>query len=139
MLQQYGDTCIGERRVYEWVDALKNGRTSIREDQRSGRPSTAVTDEKMGRADAIIHGNRRTSLEVLARELDVSIVILLSWRFSSITNCVHDGCLGNDNEVKEAVHSWLKAQRKTFFSDGIKKLAQRCEKRIEKECDYVEK
>jgi hypothetical protein len=46
---------------------------------------------------------------------------------------------GNDDEVKEAVHSWLTAQPKTFFSDGIKKLVQWCEKCIEKKGDYVEK
>jgi hypothetical protein len=46
---------------------------------------------------------------------------------------------GNDDEIKEAVHSWLTAQPKAFFSDGIKKLAQRCEKCIEKKGDYVGK
>jgi hypothetical protein len=46
---------------------------------------------------------------------------------------------GNDDEVKEAVHSWPTAQPKTFFSDGITKLVQRCEKCIEKKGDYVEK
>jgi hypothetical protein len=28
-------------------------------------------------------------------------------------------------EVKEAVHAWLAAQPKTFFSEGIRKLVQR--------------
>jgi hypothetical protein len=45
----------------------------------------------------------------------------------------------NDDEVKEAVLFWLTAQPKTFFSDGIKKLVQRCEKCIEKKGDYIEK
>jgi histone-lysine N-methyltransferase SETMAR len=73
MLQKYGDACIDESRVYEWVDAFKNGRTSIRDYKRSGRPSTAITDEKVGRSDAIISENGSISLKVLARELDVSI------------------------------------------------------------------
>jgi histone-lysine N-methyltransferase SETMAR len=73
MLQQYGDACIVERKVYKWVDAFKNGRTSICDEQRPGRPSTSVTDENVGRADALIRENRRISVEDLSSELDVSI------------------------------------------------------------------
>ena len=39
----------------------------------------------------------------------------------------------------EAVHAWLAAQPKTFFSECIKKLVQRWKKCIEKKGDYVEK
>ena len=42
-------------------------------------------------------------------------------------------------ELKEAVHAWLAAQPKTFYSEGIKKLVQRWKKCIEKQGDYVEK
>jgi hypothetical protein len=45
----------------------------------------------------------------------------------------------SDQEVKEAVHAWLAAQPKTFFSDGIRKLVQRWTKCGEKQGDYVEK
>ena len=45
----------------------------------------------------------------------------------------------SDQELKEAVHAWLAAQPKTFFSEGIKKLVQRWKKCIEKQGDYVEK
>ena len=41
--------------------------------------------------------------------------------------------------MKVAVHAWLAAQSKTFFSEGIKKLVQRWKKCIEKQGDYVEK
>jgi hypothetical protein len=29
MLVQYGDKCIGERKVYEWVERFKNGRMNV--------------------------------------------------------------------------------------------------------------
>jgi hypothetical protein len=45
----------------------------------------------------------------------------------------------SDQEVKGAVHAWLAAQPKTFFSEGIKKLVQRWNKCVEKQGDYVEK
>jgi hypothetical protein len=41
--------------------------------------------------------------------------------------------------VKEAVHAWLAAQLKTFFSEGIRKLVQQWTKCVEKQEDYVEK
>ncbi|PNF25925.1 hypothetical protein B7P43_G10027 [Cryptotermes secundus] len=44
----------------------------------------------------------------------------------------------SDQEVKEAVLAWLTAQPKTF-SEGIRKLVQRCTKCVEKRGDYVEK
>ena len=44
-----------------------------------------------------------------------------------------------DVDVNAAVHQWLRAQRKTFFADGIKKLVGRWEKCIAKQDDYIEK
>lgn len=42
MLQYYRDACIDKRRVNKWVDVLKNGWTSIWDEQCSGHPSMAV-------------------------------------------------------------------------------------------------
>ena len=44
-----------------------------------------------------------------------------------------------DDDVKAVVHQWLRAQPKTFFADGIKKLVGRWEKCIAKQGDYIEK
>jgi histone-lysine N-methyltransferase SETMAR len=44
-----------------------------------------------------------------------------------------------DEDVKNAVHQWLRAQPKTFYYDGIKQLVGRWEKCVEKQGDYVEK
>jgi len=50
------------------------------------------------------------------------------------------GCrFAADDEVKEAVHDWLRSQPQTFFSNGIKKLTDRWAKCIEKKGDYIEK
>ena len=43
---QYGDNAFPRRSVYEWVEMFKNGRTSVMDAERSGRPSTSTTDEK---------------------------------------------------------------------------------------------
>jgi hypothetical protein len=41
MLVQYGDKCIGQRKVYEWVEGFKNGRMNVTGEGRSGRPVTS--------------------------------------------------------------------------------------------------
>lgn len=44
-----------------------------------------------------------------------------------------------DQSVKDAVHSWLVSQSKTFYSEGIRKLVKRWDICIEKRGDYIEK
>ena len=53
------------RSVYEWIEMFKNGRTSLMDAERSGRPSTP-TDEKLEEARAIILTDRRVTIEEIA-------------------------------------------------------------------------
>jgi len=43
MCAQYGDKVLSRRLVYEWNEMFKNGRTSVMDAERSGRPATATT------------------------------------------------------------------------------------------------
>jgi histone-lysine N-methyltransferase SETMAR len=45
----------------------------------------------------------------------------------------------SDDEVKQAVMSWIKQRTPEFFIDGMHKLVLRWEKCIERQEDYVEK
>ena len=45
----------------------------------------------------------------------------------------------DDDEVMEAVQSWLKATSKSFFLEGIRKLVDRWTKCVAKQGDYIEK
>jgi len=45
----------------------------------------------------------------------------------------------SDDEVKQAVMSWIKQRTPEFFIDGMRKLVLRWEKCIEGQGDYVEK
>jgi hypothetical protein len=42
LLVQYGDKCIGQIKVYEWVERFKNERTNVTGEDRSGRPKPQV-------------------------------------------------------------------------------------------------
>ena len=41
MLAQYGQSTVSQRKVYEWVERFKSGRTRVADEGRSGRPSTS--------------------------------------------------------------------------------------------------
>jgi len=45
----------------------------------------------------------------------------------------------DDDEVMEAVQSWLEATPKSFILEAIRKLVDRWTKCVEKQGDYVEK
>ena len=45
----------------------------------------------------------------------------------------------DENEVMEAVQSWLKATPKSFFLEGIRKLVDWWTKCVAKQGDYIEK
>jgi len=50
MLAQYGQSTMSQRKVYEWVERFKSGRTRVTDEVRSGRPSTSRTkDHKSSR------------------------------------------------------------------------------------------
>ena len=59
--------------------------------------------------------------------------------FGSLKEALRDRRFTSDQEVMEAVHDWLVAQPKTFFSEGFRKLVQRWTKCIQKQGDYVDK
>ena len=59
--------------------------------------------------------------------------------FGPLKNTLRGRRFAADDEVKEAVHDWLRNQPQTFFSNGIKKLTGRWAKCIEKKGDYIEK
>jgi len=45
MLAQYGQSTMSQRKVYEWVERFKSGRTRVTDEGRSGRPPTSRTQD----------------------------------------------------------------------------------------------
>ena len=59
--------------------------------------------------------------------------------FGPLKNALRRRRFSCDDDVKAAVHQWLRTEPKTFFADGIKKLVGRWEKCIAKQDDNIEK
>ena len=47
LTEAYGEDCMSRARVFEWHKRFSEGRESVKDDDRPGRPRTAVTDENI--------------------------------------------------------------------------------------------
>ena len=73
MLQKcYGEAVLSKTRIYEFYKAFKNGRESMEDKPRSGRPSTSSTENNIDQVKEITLHNRFSSLKNIAREVHIS-------------------------------------------------------------------
>ena len=62
----YGSVCMGASSVRRWVKHFKDGKTSIQDEPRSGRPRTASSERNKERVDEIIQDDRRVTVDTIA-------------------------------------------------------------------------
>jgi len=63
MLQQaYTEDCLSCTQYHKWYQRFKLGRTSIKDDPRSGRPSTSMDDDHVEKVLAVIRQNRHLTV-----------------------------------------------------------------------------
>jgi len=60
----FGEQAMGRSQTFQWFSQFKAGRTSIDDDERSGRPVSSSTPEMIARVRQIIREDRRTIDEV---------------------------------------------------------------------------
>ena len=66
------DSAIKERTVRKWASRFKERISSVADCPRSGRPSTAVTDENCSEIECLLETVRRWTCEELSQELSIS-------------------------------------------------------------------
>jgi len=60
MLQEaFGDNDMSQSKTFLWYKHLKDGRTPIDDDERSGRPSTCTTPENITKVREAVLADRR--------------------------------------------------------------------------------
>ena len=69
---QYGDSALPLRSVSERIEKFQHGRTSVKDEERAGRPSTSITDSNVDDARAMILENRRVTIDELANHFEIS-------------------------------------------------------------------
>ena len=69
---QCGDSALQRRSVYKWIEKFQHGRTSMKDEERAGHPSTSTTGSNIEDAHAMILGNRRVTIDEVANHFEIS-------------------------------------------------------------------
>ena len=69
--ETYGEGAMSRSRVYQWCGWFEEGRTSLEDEPKSGRPKTSKNEENTTRVDELIKGDRRMKIRDIAMELEI--------------------------------------------------------------------
>ena len=74
MLQTaFRPSCMNRASVSEWHKRFKEGRESVRDDERCGRSKKVRTPELMGQIKSFMDKDRSVSIEIISAHFDVSV------------------------------------------------------------------
>jgi len=54
LVQVYGDSAMKKTEVYKWVKRSSEGRESVTDEEKSGRPTTSRNEENIARVRQIV-------------------------------------------------------------------------------------
>ncbi|XP_041375042.1 protein GVQW3-like [Gigantopelta aegis] len=66
LTEAYGEDCMSRARVFEWHERFSEGRESVTDNARPGRPRTTVTDENI---EKVRNKHRRLGVRAIAEEV----------------------------------------------------------------------
>ncbi|UYV63432.1 hypothetical protein LAZ67_2004058 [Cordylochernes scorpioides] len=72
----FKDDCISRSQSGKWHKAFKEGREEVADEPRSGRPTTARTDENVDRVLEVLRTDRRLSIQQIADTLHMSTFVV---------------------------------------------------------------
>lgn len=113
----WGDGYVSYSTVAEWVHRFREGRTSLEDDSRIGRPVTGVTGANTEAVRMLIEENPHISIRYIAFELGVS--------YGTISSIIHD-----ELKLKKLCARWIphelsqqcKQQRVEICQENLAKL-----------------
>ncbi|GFN98193.1 histone-lysine N-methyltransferase SETMAR [Plakobranchus ocellatus] len=71
IVENYGEYAMSMIQVYQWWSWFKDGRTSLQDELRSGRPNTANNDWNTARVDELIKVDRTVNLKESSLKIDI--------------------------------------------------------------------
>jgi len=71
LVQVYGDNAMKKTAVYKWVKRFSEGRGSITNEEKSGRPATSRTEENIAKIHQTVRENRRLIVRSIAEQVNI--------------------------------------------------------------------
>ena len=72
LTEVYGDQCLSRTQVFEWFKKFKEGREDVGDDPKSGRPSTAKSQENVEKVSRIVRGDRRLGIRAISELTNIN-------------------------------------------------------------------
>ena len=82
LVAAFGDQAPSRSTVFRWFSEFKHGRTSLEDEERSGRPSCATTEEQIAVVRALVEDDARVTVAQLVQETNLSS--------GSVSTILHD-------------------------------------------------
>ncbi|GFN97966.1 histone-lysine N-methyltransferase SETMAR [Plakobranchus ocellatus] len=116
--ETYGEGAMSRSRVYQWCTWFGEGRTSLGDEPKSGRPKTSTKEEHTTRVDEFIRCDRRMKIREIALKLEIPK--------STVHEIVHD-TLGYRKVSARWVPKMLTEDHKLQRVEISQRLLQRCQ------------
>jgi len=71
LLQVYKDNALKKTAVYQWVKCFSEGRESVTDEERSGRPETSRTEANNAKIREIVRENRWLTVRSIAEQVNI--------------------------------------------------------------------
>jgi len=72
LVDVYGDNAMKKTAVYKWVKHFSEGRESVTDEERSGRPATSRTEENIAKVRQIVRENRHLTVRSIAKQMNIN-------------------------------------------------------------------
>ncbi|VVC25895.1 Hypothetical protein CINCED_3A017953 [Cinara cedri] len=154
--QVYGESVLSRAQVFRWFKAFSEGREAIEDEPRSGRPSTAKTDENVIRVRDLVRSDRRLTVRMIGEQLGLTHTTvhhiltndlemrkicakMVPWRLGATqpfqSTRRHFGTLEN---IQSSVTDELKAIPVTEFQNCYKQWKHRLQRCVDSQGNYFE-
>jgi transposase len=67
MQAEYGDNCLSRSKIYKWIDHFKSVKSSISDEERSGRPSTSRNENNIQAVERMVRKTDESQWMTLRR------------------------------------------------------------------------
>jgi hypothetical protein len=73
----YGEATLSRTRIFEWYKRFREGRESVKDDKRSGRPTTSRNHDNIAAVDKMIKDDRKVTSRLIADTLGIPKTVVL--------------------------------------------------------------